>query len=104
MASTRVAADFRIVIRGTVAAAIAALLVPALAADAPNFLHLRPLRRSPSDPTACPEKKRRSLSGTRRRRSLLKPGRKPRTQTRIEHSYVIANRTEPIVTATQGGN
>jgi len=103
VASTRVSADFRIVIWGTVAAEVAALLVPPPAA-APNFLHSTPLRRSPSDPTACPDKARRSLSGTKRRGSLLKPGREPLTQTRVEHSYAIVNHAERIVTVRQGGN
>ena len=55
MASTRVSADFRVFIWGTVAAGIAALLVPVLAAVS-NFHRPTRLRRSLGDSTACLEK------------------------------------------------
>ena len=55
MASTRVSADFRVFIWGTVAAGIAALLVPVLAAVS-NFYRPTPSRRPLSDSSACLEK------------------------------------------------
>jgi hypothetical protein len=62
VASTRVPADFRVFIWGTVAAGIAALLVPALAAVS-NFHRPTPLRRSLSDSTARLEKARSRRDG-----------------------------------------
>ena len=78
MASTRVSADFRVFIWGTVAAGIAALLVPAIAAIS-NFHRPTTLRRSLSDSTACLEKTGCQRNSTTRRRSLLGLGRKPLT-------------------------
>ena len=78
MASTRVLADFRVFIWGTVAAGIAALLVPVLAAVS-NFHRPTPLRRSLSDSSACLEKTGCQRTSTTRRRSLLGLGRKPLT-------------------------
>ena len=97
MASTRVSADFRVLIWGTVAAGIAAMLVPVLAAVS-NFHRPTPLRRSLSDSAACLEK-----AGCQRR-SLLGLGRKPLTGTRIEHSYVHAHRATRIVAVRQGAS
>jgi len=103
VASTRVPAEFRVFIWGTVAAGIAALLAPALAA-ASNFYRPTPLRRSPSDSTARLEKSRRRPNTMARRRSLLGPGRQPLTGTRSEHSYALVNRTARIVAFRQGAN
>ena len=103
MASTRVLADFRVFIWGTVAAGIAALLVPVLAA-VDNFHRPTPLRRSLSDSTACLEKTGCQRTSTTRRRSLLSLGRMPLTGTRIEHSYVHANRVARIVAVRQGAS
>jgi len=75
VASTRVPAEFRVLIWGTVAAGIAALLVPALAA-ASNFYRPAPLRRSVSDSTGCLEKTGCQRKRTTRRRSLSGLGRK----------------------------
>ena len=75
MASTRVSAEFRVFIWGTVAAGIAALLVPVLAAVS-NFHRPTPSRRSLSDSTACLEKTGCQRTSTTRRRSLLGMGRR----------------------------
>jgi hypothetical protein len=101
VASTRVSADFRVFIWETLAAGIAALLVPALAAVS-NFHRRTPLRRSLSDSAACLEKAGCQRTSTTRRRSLLGLGRKPLTGTRIEHLYVHANRAARIVAVRQG--
>jgi hypothetical protein len=103
VASTRVSADFRVFIWGTVAAGIAALLVPVLSAIA-NFHRPTPLRRSLSDSTACLEKTGCQRTRTTRRRFRLGLGRKPLTRTRIEHSYVHANRVARIVAVRQGAS
>jgi hypothetical protein len=103
VASTRVPADFRILIWGTVAAGIAALLAPVLGAVS-NFYGPTPLRRSRSDSTACLEKTRRRPNTTARRRSFLAPGRKPLTGTRTEHSCSHANPTARIVAVRQGAS
>ena len=103
MASTRVSADFRVFIWGTVAAGIAALLVPVLAAVS-NLHRPTPLRRSLSDSTACLEKTGCQRTGTTRRRSHLGRGRKPLTGTRIDHTYVHANRAARIVAVRQGAS
>ena len=103
MASTRVSADFRVFIWGTVAAGIAALLVPVLA-DVSNFYRPTPSRRPLSDSSACLEKTGCQRTSTTRRRSLLGLGRMPLTGTRIEHSYVHANRAARIVAARQGAS
>jgi hypothetical protein len=103
VASTRVSADFCVFIWGTVAAGMAALLVPALVAVS-NFHQPTPLRRSLSDSTARLEKARSRRDGTTRRRSLLGLGRKPLTGTHIEHSYVHANRAARIVAVRQGAS
>ena len=70
MASTRVLADFRVFIWGTVAAGIAALLVPVLAAVS-NFHRPTRLRRSLGDSTACLEKTGCQRTAATRRKSLL---------------------------------
>jgi len=75
VASTRVSAEFRVFIWGTVAAGIAALLVPVLAAVS-NFHRPTPSRRSLSDSTACLEKTDCQRTSTTRRRSLLGMGRR----------------------------
>ena len=103
MASTRVSADFRVFIWGTVAAGIAALLVPVLAAVS-NFYRPTPLRRPLSDSSACLEKTCCQRTSTTLRRSLLGLGRKPLTGTRIKHSYVHANRVARIVAVRQGAS
>ena len=103
MASTRVSADFRVFIWGTVAAGIAALLVPVLAAVS-NFPRPTPSRRPLSDSSACLEKTGCQRTSTTRRRSLLSLGRRPLTRTRIEHSYVHANRVARIVAVRQGAS
>jgi hypothetical protein len=102
VASTRVPAEFRVFIWGTVAAGIAALLAPALAA-ASNFYRPTPLRRSRSDSTALLEIRRRPNTRARRR-FLLGPGRQPLSRTRSEHSYALVNRTARIVAFRQGAN
>ena len=103
MASTRVSADFRVFIWGTVAAGIAALLVPVLAAVS-NFPRPTPSRRPLSDSSACLEKTGCQPTSTTRRRSLLGLGRTPLTRTRLEHSYVHANRATRIVAVRQGAS
>ena len=103
MASTRVSADFRVFIWGTVAAGIAALLVPVLA-DVSNFYRPTPSRRPLSDSSACLEKTGCQRTSTTRRKSLLGLGRMPLTGTRIEHSYVHANRIARIVAVRQGAS
>ena len=103
MASTRVSADFRVFIWGTVAAGIAALLVPVLAAVS-NFHRPTRLRRSLGDSTACLEKTGCQRTAATRRKSLLGLGRMPLTGTRIEHSYVHANRIARIVAVRQGAS
>jgi hypothetical protein len=56
VASTRVPADFRVLIWGTVAGAIAALLAPALAVVS-SFYRPTPLRRTRSDSTGASRKR-----------------------------------------------
>ena len=101
MASTRVPADFRVLMWGTVAGGIAALLAPALAVVSSCYRPM-PLRRSRSDSTVWLEKTRRRPNTKARRRSLLRPGRKAQTGT--EHSYAPANRTAQIVAVRQGAS
>jgi hypothetical protein len=103
VASTRVSADFRVFLWGTVAAVTAALPVPALAAVS-NFHRPTALPRSLSDSTACLEKTGCKRTSTTRGRSLLYLGRKPLTGTRIEHSYVHAHRAARIVAVRQGAS
>jgi len=75
VASTRISADFRVFIWGTVAAGIAALLVPVLAAVS-NFHRPTRLRRSLGDSTACLEKTGCQRTAATRRKSLLGLGRR----------------------------
>jgi len=103
VASTRVSADFRVFIWGTVAAGIAALLVPVLAAVS-NFHRPTPLRRSLSDSSACLEKTGCQRTSPTRRRSLLALARMPLAGTGFEHSYVHANRAARIVAVRQGAS
>ena len=103
MASTRVSAEFRVFIWGTVAAGIAALLVPVLAAVS-NFYRPTPLRRSLSDSSACLEKTGCQRTSPTRRRSLLALARMPLAGTGFEHSYVHANRAARIVAVRQGAS
>ena len=103
MASTRVSADFRVFIWGTVAAGIAALLVPVLAAVS-NFPRPTPSRRPLSDSSACLEKTGCQRTSTTRRRSLLALARMPLAGTGFEHSYVHANRAARIVAVRQGAS